>query len=365
MNRTLDIKRVAQALDPLVCCQAWLPEGTCAARSGSRRTHARRRSPGSFSVNVRSGRWGDFAAGSKGGDMVSLYAYLRGLTQAQAARELDSEAALQSPKDAPARNRRPNVVEVTMPVPDKAPRRTFGTRGWATVARVHYRTVTGTPLMYVCRWDTPTGKEIRPLAWVGRKFDWKGPTDTQPRPLYGLERLGDPDRAVLIVEGEKAADAANELVGDRFACLAWLGGTSTVEHVKLAHLRGRRVWLWPDADAKRDQHSHEILPMRRQPGFKAMALLAERIATLAESVVLCGYTPGERPDTWDCADALEDGWTARQVVELLDGGTEIRRAAEPTRERPRPTEMPQPDFIVWTHQNDKGARCRPSITCGR
>jgi|GEM_PF-6122043 len=30
---------------------------------------------GSFSINVRTGAWGDFATGDKGGDLVSLYAY--------------------------------------------------------------------------------------------------------------------------------------------------------------------------------------------------------------------------------------------------------------------------------------------------
>jgi hypothetical protein len=33
---------------------------------------------GSFRVNLRSGRWADFAIGVKGRDVVSLYAYLNG-----------------------------------------------------------------------------------------------------------------------------------------------------------------------------------------------------------------------------------------------------------------------------------------------
>jgi hypothetical protein len=32
--------------------------------------------PGSFSINVRTGRWADFATGDKGGDVISLAAYL-------------------------------------------------------------------------------------------------------------------------------------------------------------------------------------------------------------------------------------------------------------------------------------------------
>jgi hypothetical protein len=43
---------------------------------------------GSFCVNMQSGCWGDFATGDAGGDPVSLYAYINGLSQSGAARAL-------------------------------------------------------------------------------------------------------------------------------------------------------------------------------------------------------------------------------------------------------------------------------------
>jgi hypothetical protein len=46
------------------------------------------RKPGSFKVNVRTGKWSDFATGDKGGDVVSLVAYLTGLPMGEAARRL-------------------------------------------------------------------------------------------------------------------------------------------------------------------------------------------------------------------------------------------------------------------------------------
>lgn len=42
--------------------------------------------PGSFKINLRTGRWSDFATGDSGGDVISLVAYLEGMTQAKAAR---------------------------------------------------------------------------------------------------------------------------------------------------------------------------------------------------------------------------------------------------------------------------------------
>lgn len=43
---------------------------------------------GSFRINILTGRWADFATGDKGGDLISLWAYVRGLKQIDAAREL-------------------------------------------------------------------------------------------------------------------------------------------------------------------------------------------------------------------------------------------------------------------------------------
>jgi hypothetical protein len=51
--------------------------------------------PGSFKVNLRTGRWADFATGDKGGDAISLLAYLRRLPQAEAARLLARELEMQ------------------------------------------------------------------------------------------------------------------------------------------------------------------------------------------------------------------------------------------------------------------------------
>ena len=47
--------------------------------------------PGSFKIRLsgsRAGSWADFATGDKGGDAVSLCAYVEGVSQAEAARRL-------------------------------------------------------------------------------------------------------------------------------------------------------------------------------------------------------------------------------------------------------------------------------------
>ena len=66
-----------------------LPEGTRKGAEWWSRNPARGdRHAGSFSVSLHSGRWHDFASGDSGGDLVSLAAYLWGVRQLDAARDL-------------------------------------------------------------------------------------------------------------------------------------------------------------------------------------------------------------------------------------------------------------------------------------
>jgi hypothetical protein len=67
----------------------WLPDGRLQGQEWVSRNPTRDdRKPGSFKINLRSGRWADFATGAKGGDVISLAAHLFGLSQVAAARKL-------------------------------------------------------------------------------------------------------------------------------------------------------------------------------------------------------------------------------------------------------------------------------------
>ncbi|KQP24985.1 hypothetical protein [Methylobacterium sp. Leaf100] len=67
----------------------WLPDGRRAGGEWIARNPRRAdRKAGSFSVNMATGRWADFATGDRGGDVVSLAAFLAGTGQAEAARSL-------------------------------------------------------------------------------------------------------------------------------------------------------------------------------------------------------------------------------------------------------------------------------------
>jgi hypothetical protein len=67
----------------------WLPGGRMEGREYVVRNPKRHdRRPGSFKINLDTGRWADFATGDKGGDPISLAAYLAGCRQVEAARRL-------------------------------------------------------------------------------------------------------------------------------------------------------------------------------------------------------------------------------------------------------------------------------------
>jgi hypothetical protein len=74
---------------------AWLPDGRAVGGEwvALNPTRADRRA-GSFKINMSTGRWADFATGDAGGDPVSLYAYLRGMSQGDAAHALSREWGL-------------------------------------------------------------------------------------------------------------------------------------------------------------------------------------------------------------------------------------------------------------------------------
>jgi hypothetical protein len=88
---TLDFGEVNRAalarLDDLV--RRWLPGGRFEGREYVVRNPRRRdQRPGSFKVNLATGRWADWASGDRGGDPISLAAFLFGLRQVEAAQRL-------------------------------------------------------------------------------------------------------------------------------------------------------------------------------------------------------------------------------------------------------------------------------------
>lgn len=87
-DRKIAYRRISAAalLHSETILRRWLPAGR---REGAEwvslnPTRGDRR-PGSFKINIATGRWSEFAAKQSGGDLISLAAYLHRLSQSEAA----------------------------------------------------------------------------------------------------------------------------------------------------------------------------------------------------------------------------------------------------------------------------------------
>jgi len=116
-----------------------------------------------------------------------------------------------------------------------------------------YHDSAGNALFHVRRFDEP--RKFFPLTYgtLDGALGWHPKAPGKPIPLYGLDllhQLG--DRAVvLLVEGEKAANAANAklaLEGAEMVALSWFGGASRAKDADVTPLKERKVVVWPDAD---------------------------------------------------------------------------------------------------------------------
>lgn len=261
----------------------------------------------SLKVSLTKGTWRDYAGSDDDhGDLVGLYARSRGLGMGDAARELGGERLANGAGRPPARPQA-NGHTVTPPAPEAppAPAETPSLRHprfGPPAGQWCIRDADGHPIHYVARYDTEDGKEVVPWTWDGHQWRMKGPAAL--RPLYGLDRLAaEPEKGVVVVEGEKCADVAQALLGSHYVAVTWTGGSSAVPQADWAPLHGRKVLIWPDAD---------------KPGKQAAQRIAGLLVEHCPRVVLVNVDDQE--SKWDIADGdWKDGrelmlWLRPRVV---------------------------------------------------
>ena len=104
-----------------------------------------------------------------------------------------------------------------------------------------------------------------------------------PRPLYGLDLLAaEPDAAVLVVEGEKAADAAAELVPDLVVVTSPFGAKAATK-ADWSALDGRTVVIWPDNDTAGAGYAKTFYASSRRPGLLKSPTPSPKVGTLPTS----------------------------------------------------------------------------------
>jgi hypothetical protein len=197
-------------------------------------------------------------------------------------------------------------------------------KGCQETARYEYKDADGNTLGYVVRLEDKQGNKITPtLTFCTQReseieskdhdqllipkshfstSQWRWQGFGNDRPLYGLDQLkANPEATVLVVEGEKTAEAAKTLFPDH-AVVTWSGGCGSVHKSDWSVLKDRNVVIWPDND---------------QPGLKAAAKITEILNQQGNDRVTIIDLPSTLPHKWDLADQLPEGLDAREILQHL------------------------------------------------
>ena len=168
----------------------------------------------------------------------------------------------------------------------------------------------GTPLVIVYRYDNSDNsdnsdkkplKEFRPYDLVRQK--WKAP---EVRPLYRLDALKEISGPVVIVEGEKCADALNDL---GILATTVFGGCNGVKKTDFNPLKGRGVIIWPDFDEPGMGYRDKVALSLKEIGAAMVKFIDPEPLSLSFK--------GDMPKGWDVADAITDGWDRERLLDLF------------------------------------------------
>lgn len=335
----------------------WLPGGHCEGHEYKSLNPTRSDSKiGSFSISVSKGVWEDFATGDHGADPISLCAYLfHNNEQGRAARDLAERFGILPKSNSSKKTRNLHSVspeistppktddsiwEKILPAPADAgvPPAAHIKRGKPEMSWTYF-SGSGEILGFVYRFRTSDGgKETLPVTWCKNRTsghaEWRWISFPDPRPLYGLDRLAaKPDATVLLVEGEKCADAGGVELPD-LVVVSWPGGARADGKVDWAPLAGRKVITWADCDSQRerlspqekadgiDPHQKPFLPKNKQPGYAVMDRIRTRLLTMdCKLWDLTISDPGEKPDGWDIANAIDDGLKGSELSDYIRGNS--------------------------------------------
>lgn len=201
-----------------------------------------------------------------------------------------------------------------------------------------YRTAAGKVIGYVCRFNLPDGaKDVIPYIFAtdGKRQEWRWQGFEKPRPLYNLHILEQyKERTVLIVEGEKTAEAAAKLIPTA-AVTCWIGGAQAIGEADWTPLHGRKIILWPDNDknqryGEKHEKAGQLKPFYEQPGNSAMLEIEAILKPHCSTIRWVKNSP-EFPDKWDVADATD--WTPETATGYVRANM-YERGAEPPQDEP-------------------------------
>ena len=183
-----------------------------------------------------------------------------------------------------------------------------------------YRDAQGDPAGVIVRWDTAEGKDIRPVARRGERWTIGGMPE--PRPLYGLLELAGADR-VIIVEGEKAAEAAQSI---GLIATTSPHGSKSASKVDWSPLAGKDCVILPDHDEAGRAYANDVVAILSQltPAPKVRVVELEKLP---------GGSP--MPKGGDLVDWIDAHGDAAEPETIADNLNTLVDAAEVEIAEPR------------------------------
>ena len=153
-----------------------------------------------------------------------------------------------------------------------------------------YRDADGRLVGYAARFETNGGKAFRPLVRDNER--WRVHGLPKPYPLFRLpDLITQPDAPVLIVEGEKAADAGAQRFPDNVVITS-IHCAQSPRKTDWSPLQKRAVTIWPDADDAGASYADTVARLARDAGAASVRIVA---------------LPDDLPAGWDLADEPPDG----------------------------------------------------------
>jgi uncharacterized protein (DUF927 family) len=159
---------------------------------------------------------------------------------------------------------------------------------------------------YICRFETPEGKEILPCTYRKNKegktgWKWKGFGGA--RPLYNLDKITSLSNAIIIVvEGEKCAGVLSSILSEKYVVTTSIGGSNGYTRSDWSPLQDRDVTIWPDADI---------------PGYAYAKAVGELAYKHHCKTVRQIEIPQGKPEGWDVVDAIEEGYSVDNIESLI------------------------------------------------
>lgn len=393
------IKRIAEAAKGHGerILDRWLPGGKRQGKEYAvRNPHRDDKHVGNLSVEISSGKGGDFATGETFGDYVGVVAFASQCGMSEAAEALaqflgiDANAVTPAPTlPAVSSKKPPQAWRVIVPVPETAPPlpKAHPKRGRPSKAHA-YRDGEGRLLGYVCRHDARPPefprKDFYPWTWCENgagKGEWRCQSWPLPRPLYGLDLVAkQPHIAVMVHEGEKSAEAGRRLLAG-FVHVTWPNGANAADKVDCAPLKDRDLWLWPDHDKPGREAMRIFAKQAMKAGARSVQFvnvegLFAKHASDGDGRIVKRLAP--LPAGWDCADCDAEGFTRENLEHLLsidnatldklpgESGSEPEAAesnAEAAGERAGPYLLDDALGLFYV-ETDKDGRVRQVRLCG-